>query len=103
MTTCFLVDSIEEGAWTETGEQRVGAMGYWSHGRSERDTEPKAMPHLAVMTPIGLVCLDCPATSDPPGRYWLRVGEPPLITVSPSLNVNNELWHGWIVNGEMTP
>jgi hypothetical protein len=54
------------------------------------------------MTAAGLVCLDCPAT-DPPHGYWTRTGEPPLITVTPSLNVNDEQWHGWLTNGVLMP
>lgn len=61
------------------------------------------MPHLAVMTPAGLACLDCPATKDPPGRYWIRVGEPPRVTVTPSLNIADETWHGWLTDGVLTP
>lgn len=82
----------------------VGAMGWRSHApRSERDTSPRPMPHLAVRTAAGLVCLDCPATKDPPGRYWLRVGDPPRVTVTPSLNVDNERWHGWLIDGRLDP
>jgi hypothetical protein len=34
--------------------------------------------------------------------YWTVTGEPPAITVSPSINIGPEIWHGHIVNGEMT-
>lgn len=57
------------------------------------------MPHLAVMTPAGLVCLDCPSQA---GTYWVRTGEPPAVTVTPSLNVSEGLpraWHGWVTAG----
>jgi hypothetical protein len=58
-----------------------------------------------VMTPAGLVCMDCPET-DPPHSYWVRDGELPNVTVSPSLNVNEGnpgAWHGWLIGGELTP
>lgn len=91
------------------GNFRVGAMVWRHHSRLERlDTDPRPMPHLAVMTPAGLVCLDCPATDlrDPsgefiPGRYWLRMGEPPAVTVTPSLNVNHGEWHGFLTAGQL--
>lgn len=87
------------------GERRVGAMVWRHHTRlHDLDTAPRPMPHLAVMTPAGLACLDCPATggNKQPGRYWARTGEPPLVTVTPSLDVNpggDPHWHGFITGG----
>lgn len=101
MAACFMVEAATD-AWTGEGEPRVGAMMWRAHERDEHDHDPRPMPHLGVMTPAGLVCLDCPET-DPPYGYWTRVGEPPNVTVTPSLNVNNEQWHGWLTNGELTP
>jgi hypothetical protein len=37
---------------------------------------------------------------DPP---WEVAGEPPKITVKPSIHVMPDGWHGFITNGEMTP
>lgn len=34
------------------------------------------------------------------GAMWDVTGEPPNITVSPSINVVGD-WHGWIRNGEL--
>ena len=43
-------------------------------------------------------------------RWWDVTGEPPNITVHPSINATGPdgergpgSWHGWIVDGEMTP
>ena len=40
-------------------------------------------------------------------RMWDVTGEPPNITVSPSINAGDGPgpgnWHGWIKDGEMTP
>lgn len=86
---------------------RVGAMFWRRHTIpvSEMDTDPRPGPHLAVMTPAGIACLMCPASDPPPGRYWLISGEPPNITVTPSLNINPHApdpagrFHGWITDG----
>ncbi len=110
MTRCFMVASIEEGfiAGSDRPDNfNVGAMFWWSHGRhTELDTAPRPMPHLAVMTPAGLACLDCPATggSRAPGRYWERTGEPPEVTAAPSLDIGEGSpfhWHGWLQSGEL--
>lgn len=37
------------------------------------------------------------------GGFWTVQGEPPNLTVSPSINVGDELWHGHIKNGQLTP
>lgn len=42
-----------------------------------------------------------------PPRMWEVTGEPPNITVSPSINAGDgpgpRNWHGWIRDGVMTP
>lgn len=97
-----MVDNIEYAFASDVPNgHRVGAMFWWNHGRDELDVQPRPMPHLAVMTPAGLACLDCPAT-DPPPRYWTRTGEPPNVTVTPSLLINpggTPTWHGFLTNG----
>ncbi len=35
-----------------------------------------------------------------PGARWLVTGQPPNLTVTPSINVVG-VWHGWIRNGEL--
>jgi hypothetical protein len=92
-----VMDAFEDG-----GGERVGAIMWRTHDRDEHDAAPRPFPHLGVMTPAGLICLDCPET-DPPYGYWTRTGEPPLVSVTPSLNVNKEQWHGWLTNGVLTP
>ena len=94
---CFMVEKIFE-CWNEDGTNNTGAMVWVYHAAPAYDPTPKPLPHLMVTTPAGLVCLDCPET-DPPYGKWQRDGEPPDITVFPSLNVNNEQWHGWLRGG----
>lgn len=47
------------------------------------------------------------ADGDGGGRMWEVTGEPPNITVSPSINAGDGdgpgNWHGWIKDGAMTP
>jgi hypothetical protein len=102
--TCYMLAELGD-LWEDGGGQRVGAMTWWSHEREPHDAAPRPMPHLAVMTPAGLVCLDCPAT-DPPHGYWTRTGEPPSVTVTPSLNISEgepTAWHGFLAGGVLTP
>jgi len=47
-------------------------------------------------------------STDPPHDLWDASGEPPNLTVHPSINAGDDSgtygnWHGWITNGEMTP
>lgn len=94
---CFMVADI--GEFLEAG---VGAMYWRSHGRKPYDHDPRPMPHLAVHTTAGMACLDCPADAEP-HAYWTRTGLPPIVTVTPSLNINNEEWHGFLTDGVLTP
>lgn len=34
---------------------------------------------------------------------WVVTGVAPKITVHPSINIGPEIWHGWIIDGELTP
>lgn len=101
MIQCFMVAEIDD-CWHEGGGNNVGAMCLWIHGRDEHDVQPRPMPHLGVMTPAGLFCTDCPA-SDPPHGYWTKTGEPPKVTLTPSINVNHDEWHGFLTDGVLTP
>lgn len=94
---CFLVADAREAI-----DRGVGAMWWRYHGYEAYDTQRHPLPHLAVMTGAGIACLDCPAT-DPPHGHWIRTGEPPLVTVTPSLNINRDEWHGFLANGVLTP
>lgn len=99
---CFL---LQTNSTYEALEAGVGAM-YWRyHERKEYDHDPRPLPHLAVLTPGGIACLDCPADKEP-HAYWTRSGEPPDVTVSPSLDVGPETpthWHGFLVAGQLNP
>lgn len=35
--------------------------------------------------------------------FWDVLGEPPNLTVHPSINVGPEIWHGWITDGALSP
>jgi hypothetical protein len=113
---CFLIEERDDG-WRrlDTGELLeekwplscwawpVGAMWWWTHENGtaqELGPDPRPMPHLAVRTQQGRFCIDC-ASSD--GTYWTRAGVPPDVTVTPSINIGPELWHGWLTDGALTP
>lgn len=36
------------------------------------------------------------------GGFWTVTGEPPNITVQPSINVGPDIWHGHITDGKFT-
>lgn len=103
MARCFMVANTMD-CWVEGGEPRVGAMVWRDHEPEPYDDSPRPMPHLSVMTPAGLACLDCPE-SDPPHGKWSRTGEPPNVTVQPSLDVAKDdpehHWHGWLTAGQL--
>ena len=94
---CFMVPSVWD-CWAD-GRPRVGAICWRRHDAPPEDPEPRPTPHLAVMTPAGLVCLDCPETGGT--GHWDRQGDPPRVTVTPSLNVNHGEWHGWLTDGHL--
>ena len=34
-------------------------------------------------------------------QYWNVIGEAPRLTITPSINIGNGIWHGWITDGMM--
>lgn len=42
------------------------------------------------------------STKDGEG-LWNVSGEPPNLTVTPSINIGPGIWHGWITNGQLSP
>jgi hypothetical protein len=55
-----------------------------------------------VMLPNGAGPWCTLATAGGTGNRWTVTGDPPKITVKPSIN-DVGLWHGWITEGVMTP
>lgn len=90
---CFMVEGWKEAC------DNPGAMFWSNHPYEDRDNEKRPKPHLRVCTPVGIVCLDCPESDS--SAMWQRTGEPPNITVTPSLNVSDDEWHGFLTNGEL--
>lgn len=84
----------------------IGAMWYtpWSSGGNgdsdfylALEHAERVKGHLLVKTPGGDWDIDRPSVN---GAGWMRTGEPPLITVSPSFDAVGE-WHGHLVNGHL--
>lgn len=76
----------------------LGAMwdGVWYFHDAD-DPKPKADGHvLYVRTPAGDWCIDAPQSDGTGG--WLRMGQVPKITVTPSINFVG-LYHGWLTDG----
>jgi hypothetical protein len=61
-------------------------------------------PCWVVRLPGGGYCWHTNSESTTEGEgLWNVTGEPPNLTVTPSINVGPEIWHGWITDGQLTP
>ena len=99
-------------AYGESGRLPIGTMypdsdylNYRPHGKSLVSPQYLAThavhrPPLVVELPSGHFCIDSVYTKDgvPRDRGWTVTGEPPNITLTPSINVKGA-YHGWITNG----
>lgn len=72
----------------------------WNHAGSH-DVEGRG-PCWVVRLPGGGYLFHTNETSRD-GGYWAVSGDPPNITVTPSINVGPEIWHGWITDGALSP
>lgn len=106
--TCFMVEKRGGQYHDLTGDAVLcdtvyllppGAMWWRNHAGlpASDDPDPRPMPHLAVMTPAGVWCIDDPSSDD--RTYWSRTGTPPRVTAAPSVNVSEGEWHGWLKRG----
>jgi hypothetical protein len=86
----------------DTGEEvtlrdpPIGAMwdAFWSRHRG-----PDGLS-LVVQTPGGEWMIDGPSSS---GGHWFRTGQPPRITVTPSIAAGHpERYHGFLTDGQLT-
>lgn len=81
----------------------IGAM-WWARWLPRAWWGPEGQGCLCVMTPAGMWPIDGPATGpdgDSRPGVWTRVGEPPAITVSPSINLPGR-YHGFLRDGALT-
>jgi hypothetical protein len=97
---CFMVEDFND-LWKQDGapgELNVGAMIFYECRREGGRPE---QPHLRVVCPDGIFCMDCPESS-PPYGLWTRTGEAPNITLTPSIFINKPTgWHGWLREGKL--
>lgn len=123
---CYLLDELPAAA-PDDGRWRNPATGLvtrwpWQHPHGalwwspfNADGLPDLPPHwrkdraLWVYLPGGPFCIDGPsyhwdgaAGHMVYGEGWTRSGEPPRITVSPSIVIGDE-WHGHIRDGHFDP
>jgi len=60
-------------------------------------------PCYVVRLPSRAYCWHTNEQATGTDQFWTVTGDPPKITVQPSINVGPELWHGNITNGVMSP
>jgi hypothetical protein len=102
---CKLIEGVSEqilneGPWPAIGEMWYVQPGKVAEGRLSDDhkSHRAGQPTLWVRIPGGPFCLDMRTEA---GAQWSRVGEPPRITVTPSIN-EVDIWHGYIRDGMVT-
>lgn len=101
--TCRMIDFAEDpdyvpvpgDMWFETGEE----YGYHVSANYLRDSAAKRKPLWVCLS--GLVWFPIDSAPTNGGDGWTVTGDPPAITVSPSINVVG-IWHGWLRNGVLT-
>jgi hypothetical protein len=72
---------------------------FWTSTQYDRDWAGKRPPLVVVLPGGHAHCVDIGGTGNRDG--WIVTGEPPRITVSPSINVHG-IYHGWIKEGVIT-
>ncbi|HET7559245.1 MAG TPA: DUF6527 family protein [Limnochordia bacterium] len=100
---CQLVDpkekrNMEPGDMWYTDPENV----YVKRSLSDhyKNVVAKERPPILVMPPGNLAfCVDWRSAD---GTPWEVTGEPPNLTVHPSIDARPG-WHGWLKNGELTP
>lgn len=93
---CFYVP-LEQVKQTTDGRWRV-----WGYELSDEYVNERmaSRPPVAVQLPCGdIFVVDSAVTGE--RRGWGVSGEPPALTVDPSINIVG-CYHGWIRNGELT-
>lgn len=98
-----VIDEPKEVGYWDRAELPVGSM--WrvpSRDEPDRECWCIVLPNMAGLWHT--------TERDPEGRQWSVSGEPPHLTVTPSINAEVHFmdgrvggWHGFITNGEMTP
>jgi Family of unknown function (DUF6527) len=117
-----VIDIADKPPW---GQREAGMM--WRYPKADEDGRegwwivlPMTHPDLGTPGhPSQLCWLTTERASDPPHEMWTVTGTPPLITVTPSIDVmryvrgpddaegkptwvrEGSYWHGWITNGEL--
>jgi hypothetical protein len=99
--TCYMLDTTQP-----RDTRRIGAM-WWVEGRDEYAgadhlANRRGQHLLIVETPGGAWVVDgrsFDGTTYGPG--WVRTGEPPRVTVTPSVNIVGA-YHGYLRDGVLT-
>lgn len=75
----------------------------WREPEHDMTGQPMVRECWAIVLPNGRVWRTTDPASDPPHPLWDVTGQPPGITVSPSINDTSPRggWHGWIQDGKL--
>lgn len=102
---CVLLDGVFDEVLDVDPWPPIGTMWYVQAGKVPTDRlsvdhvlHRNGQPTLWVRIPGGPFCLDM-CTRE--WATWIRMGDPPRITVSPSINEVG-IWHGYIRDGMIT-
>jgi hypothetical protein len=83
-----------------TGEHAGWYLGFHLSNEYKRDWLGKRPPLWVCLPGNWWFCVDS-QTTDGAGQGWTVTGEPPKITVSPSINMVG-LYHGWLRDGVLS-
>lgn len=98
-------ESIDE-ARTALGDPDDSVFDHpgWCWPDPRQDLPDRKCWVVVLPDPRGAIWTTTTRASDPPHELWDITGEPPDMTVTPSIDVQVEGgWHGHITNGELTP
>ena len=97
--TCRLIDFSADSAYIPEPGDMWFAPGYDLSDEYRRDHADTRQPLWVCLPGRVWFCVDSNATSG--GGGWRVTGEPPRITVDPSINCIG-VYHGWLRDGVLT-
>lgn len=101
----FLIDNPDEVLWPQGPDGASAASGACARCpvESHFGIEGRGLCWMVRLPGDGGWWHTNMQSTDEPREYWTVTGDAPNLTVTPSINVGPEWWHGWITNGELSP